>query len=917
MTDPTSETTIAGGPDGARIAVIAVHGVADQAPNETARSVADLLLGVRQAPQGTVAYGRFVETPLRIEVRRLEPRREAEPEHDEDRRPAPPEPPEPPKGSEGAAPLEAPRADEQREILGSEFAAHLERRHTRRARKTAALDPTAEAAPAPARDEVDEPAIDLQFTSMQIARYEATLDSPSYDTLCLSAERVAPGARGRTQVDVYEMYWADLSRLGSGLLRIAGELYQLFFHLSSLGRNTVDLGADANSGKPVWRALRLLQRCCNWTLSVPIGLLNMYLPILVLLLALALVPADSLAICAAAVWALLGMLAGSALMYRKSWQPIRVWWPFPGWLAVQIAGLAIGWKLGSGLVLLPAHWLVGGALLIAFVVAHWLSVKYDNSRPGALRLSRVIMLVLFVTFAITAPADGGAPAIAGWIMRQVEIVFFTLVMLWTLLIPLQILSWCAGERVLWRAASDASINPESPRQLARRVVWTGRLGFALSSSLFMVVTLSAWAVVLFVLPTQKFSKGLVSMTYVPSIHWLGHDPTSLGAYAGTLLNQSGGPLFNAFFVCVLLSLLMLLWAALPSVVAEIAPPRNAERAASRRLGFWLDHGFRLARLAGSVLVFGLLVVLTTGFILKDRTGSEIQAFLDGASLGWLYTSIKGLIGDSNLWIYAGMLLGGTTLGVVALGSRLGKVSAGLRPILDIALDVDNWLRENPLTHNPKSRILARYSSLLRHIGARRESGKRHYDAVVIVAHSQGTVITADLLRYLHAQPERWPFDGDVPLFLLTMGCPLRQLYGLRFPHLYAWARYELPPDAARLTHLEGAIPAARKPLPGELGVALWVNAYRSGDYVGRRLWIRDDDPARWDPATPAGDSVASDAPANAVAEAKRIEFCIGAGAHTHYFDQTAARVGEAIDQLISIAAVGKANYPSGYPVFSN
>ena len=41
-------------------------------------------------------------------------------------------------------------------------------------------------------------------------------------------------------VDVYEMYWADLSRLGEGGLRALTSLYQLFFHINTLGAGIVD-----------------------------------------------------------------------------------------------------------------------------------------------------------------------------------------------------------------------------------------------------------------------------------------------------------------------------------------------------------------------------------------------------------------------------------------------------------------------------------------------------------------------------------------------------------------------------------------------------------------------------------------------------------------------------------------------------
>ena len=58
----------------------------------------------------------------------------------------------------------------------------------------------------------------------------------------------------------------------------------------------------------------------------------------------------------------------------------------------------------------------------------------------------------------------------------------------------------------------------------------------------------------------------------------------------------------------------------------------------------------------------------------------------------------------------------------------------------------------------------------------------------------------------------------------------------------------------------------------------WVNVYRSGDYVGRALW--------------------SDATAGT---AVGTEYCIGAGAHTHYWDRTAPMIADALDRLIADA----------------
>ena len=219
------------------------------------------------------------------------------------------------------------------------------------------------------------------------------------------------------------------------------------------------------------------------------------------------------------------------------------------------------------------------------------------------------------------------------------------------------------------------------------------------------------------------------------------------------------------------------------------------------------------------------------------------------------------------------------LALIASKGPFKWLALGLRSFLDVALDVINWLRLHPLDSNPRARICARFSSLLRHIDTwtPTDSGDG-YRAIVILAHSQGTVITADLLRYLKEQ-NRSP---RLPIYFFTMGCPLRQLYSLRFPHLYGWARHH-----ARMW-------AGAEPQPSEIGVRMWVNAYRSGDYVGRYLWHSDD-------IAGPGAPVWSIPPPQDDGSGKR-EFCIGAGAHTHYWDETAPDIAIELDRLIGLAA---------------
>jgi hypothetical protein len=252
---------------------------------------------------------------------------------------------------------------------------------------------------------------------------------------------------------------------------------------------------------------------------------------------------------------------------------------------------------------------------------------------------------------------------------------------------------------------------------------------------------------------------------------------------------------------------------------------------------------------------------------------------------------------------------GTISGIIftwlfAIRGDLKKLALGFAPALDILLDVDNWLREHPLSRNPKARICGRYVSLLRYICQWSENpDDSGYDAIVIVAHSQGTVVTADLLRFLAIErdPQLRRLEGEVdgrpriPFFLFTMGCPLRQLYGERFPRLYSWATHHDRASMATFADDDLAVPPRTSVLPDPraLRVDRWINAYRSGDYVGRYLWRTDPCGYLWTP------HFAGSKPANSMDREGRVEFCIGGGAHTHYWDATARPIAWTLDELIA------------------
>jgi hypothetical protein len=253
------------------------------------------------------------------------------------------------------------------------------------------------------------------------------------------------------------------------------------------------------------------------------------------------------------------------------------------------------------------------------------------------------------------------------------------------------------------------------------------------------------------------------------------------------------------------AIVLVLWALLPVLYREYRSPATDDgtqlmpgyKGDARRLGTWLSLAFRTARYSGETLV------IVTGLALVGciATAPRLGALIPGLASPWIQVTLD----NPNNFSYAEVgkffvASGASTLGLLALISRFSKAGAGIRPALGVAADVDNYLRELPRERTPRAQMAERYTSLLRYICNWREKSsvpESGYDALLIIAHSQGTVITADLLRYLDHERKRQPsFEprlsrlsgtaNRLPVILLTMGCPLRQLYAQRFPDLYRW-----------------------------------------------------------------------------------------------------------------------------------
>ena len=927
-----------------RVAVIVVHGVADQQPGETARAVVDLL--VSSAPDGA-CYTSSSTEDLTLRVAPLPPQQAAVP-HAEQSSPATPRGEDRPLMK---SLLQSARSDFHRErwAAAPEVSAHVA--------------PSGTAAPPAAADR------GIAITNYLLAKHLRNGAAPEiYDTTRISLQRHDVGAdqlaaddvATSTSVDVFEMYWADLSRLSGAMPRIVAELFTLVFRLSKLGRETVDemWGQLARARSPrarwgrtlaaAWNVVAWLQIGLDWMFVNGLALLFTQLALLgMLLVALGLTSgvapnsaSDAAVVALREAWLhrgvaiALAVLAVLRMIYRRG---DGRWLQFAAPLVIIVV-------CGYALAFAPAllQWITAAALLAILTALNEYALRVADDRFPLVhvvgRWMWIASALLMLGSAVHETRAGVAPA---WRDVWVHAALFTtesvlLVIKWWWIVagPLLVVWFVAGQ--VARAESGYA---------SRASIATGRLGITVSFGMFLAVTMTVWAVIDNVLDASVQGAG-----YRPCIFamapaappagaapgagqnacmWTSHDARAAAANqpmptAQAVLDDRYVKSTSAFSLLATLLLMLvayLLTMFAPSVLAELKLIADSRRDAhqqeldkrhpvlaratlrqrtqhARALGRWLTAGYRRLDLAVAV-ISALGVTLSLGiaalFLSTVFEHDRVSQWLDGVGLASVVALLAGLehgVSAVSQTLFtplqaAVFSAAGVGAALSALGGQLSRRLPALRAPLDVAMDVDNHFREFPRTNIPRAHIFSRYAALLEHVCS------QGYERVVVVSHSQGTVISAELLRFLSSRAQLAPAAGDTPVVggrplppvsLLTLGCPLRQLYGARFPGLYAWV-------LARNGQVFG-------PRAGDVGVQRWMNAFCSGDYVGRWLWS---DAAQQSLLEhPTDYAVGSDPfgrvdvyagfnptpPAEAhLRQAREVEVCLGLGAHTHYFER--------------------------------
>ena len=705
-----------------RVAVIVVHGIADQVRGNTAADVAVQLASGSQA--------QVTRSDIPIEVTPLDPAVPFERWN--------------PKGWIERA------AKSLSQSLRSDF---LDARVGER--------PSA-AKPAPKRNSAVHGAAEVdhgvRFTDYLLAKAASVRRSEATPQLYeMPCHRVSTVQR---QTDVFEMYWADLSRLGGSATRILTELFTLLFHLAKLGTDTLSLADVALAPSGVLRWLARSHRWANWVFSRVLALLFLQLLVCVLLLVPAALIVGRERSAGLGGAALAGVAVAVAIVYllRRPW----VW----GFWAGLLSALVLAW--GADQQPAAAAWavLLAGLSLLLWVYRRFLGYCEERFRAvygvGLVLMALTLSAVAWGAAAHDVP--GAGQRIVAGVLRAVEVLLLAQLSGWAVMALLVSTAVSLGE---W-ASSGRQASPER-----RQSIVTARLGLFVSVGIFLAFVMTVWA-----LAAQPLESLVDGLHYAP---WWFADVTVDGQLqAGRFLALRFSASTDTFAVVAVMLLALLGFLALvllPSVLVEL---RLVNWLTAPRLGHWLTAGYRaLDRL---VRWWSWLITLALIGVAVLLVGSQLARL--GIPLPWLgVVSLPVGTWSGDLLGKLVVLIAGGAVGLVAIGGVAFKRLKALRAPLDAALDVDNHFREFPRKAIPRVMIFERYVALLEHVLS------QGYDRIVIAAHSQGTVITADLLRYLRRrEPLLPPAGGNDRLVqlgrrlgaknirLLTAGSPLRQLY---------------------------------------------------------------------------------------------------------------------------------------------
>lgn len=658
---------------------------------------------------------------------------------------------------------------------------------------------------------------------------------------------------------VYEMHWADLSRFPDRLGRFVLTLYGMLFQISTIGLEA--LRSDTAGNRPQRLALRAFSYL---TAVLALGLTAGAAVLGVEFAALVRFTGHGAALAIATVALLVaagGAWFGDRFLRARGWRFDYV----PHGLGRP--GVAFGViAFGVGVVPLLIH-ANGHAMVLAVHDVLWAGVRWILPLAWALvGASALVVCGLMVRVAARGAAARSRYAATRTALLSVVIGGLGIALLGALLVAVALAATSratGADRVVpARAAADVHAGGVTFADYSLEVFQQSLrpLGAALFCALALVVAIlvmgfsyvsalaqSRQGAAVPVRPIWALVAAVLAVAWIPALVYADSgwaDAAAVGLAVGAA------------------AALIVFWARLFRPDPGRAPLRRGFARLLAYFGGPVHVVLLVAALALAAAALVLATPLTPG--VARRLGDLSQ---------WLFDPFAKLSsGMSGTSFRASAAVAGLIALATFLASRLPLLAKGL----DVAYDVATYMRiphgapsDPSPVEPPRRRVLRRYAALLEHI--RTEQGP---ERIVIAAHSQGSMYSLALIfgdRYRDSadrlEGTSWPLAPrlvpdhpeaireaapvvDVPIRLLTAGCPILQTYAPNFPGQYDW-----PADRASVV--------ADLALVGD-GTATWRNVYRSGDYLGRALWAEDvcDDDAAFGPLS---------------------EACLGPGQHTGYW----------------------------------
>ncbi len=583
---------------------------------------------------------------------------------------------------------------------------------------------------------------------------------------------VSQGGQDRPQERIIaDYFWGDISGTGMGGLQVLVGLVKIILGLSHAVRENAAFVHAGDGAFVVWR--RRMARGAALLIHGPVVAINLVL---------------FLGVAVTLIWHTLNGRAlvdlphdGSRILQSTIAEPLPELAPLWTELFIGVLAMIIGlWVLNKAQVFLLRYlggWLVltGLGVIVIDACQHFA----PDSTFGAMQLVNLILLDV-----VPVVADAKTPMVAAGFPVLAILLVGVMVVIWALSILLTcflmfLAPWHKSKAQAQSLVSEA---------------------LALMSMAWMMLMTAGWSVLLFV-------------------NWAVTRATGFQLPAGMKpeIVLSGLRLVTPAAV-------MLMALALIGLYLHL---RKNGRFSRDQAAAWAYLGNRKALteanrlIVGQALLYalnGFLIIVTAFFVMSVLAAfSREQATIFAALRAW------------NLWLMPRLVFAvGLLTGILVLVGRRG-LAAGVAIFTDVLVYLNNYSWTRPAEqgqmpgpagraapHNPKHgywlrrRIHSRMETLLERLIADEKP-----DEIVIVSHSQGTVIAMDVICARAGQLRRMN-DKTATLKLVTMGSPYTHLYNHYFGHAFA--------DASARHALQ---PASQG---GEL--ADWINIFRVDDFVG-------------------------------------------------------------------------------------